>query len=93
MNADLGMVFPSIVLFSASLVLTAVSLWLGGKMAPWFLKEGFEPPTVRSYFTNLSADMDLDRGRVVTAMIALAIVLTVLLAMAVMVKFGGVGLL
>ena len=93
MNAEIGMVFPSIVLFSASLVLTAVSLWLGGKLAPWFLKEGFEPPTVRSYFTNLRADMDLDRGRVVTALIALAIMLAVLLAMAVMVKFGGIALL
>jgi cytochrome bd-type quinol oxidase subunit 1 len=93
MNAELGMVFPSIVLFSVSLVLTAVSLWVGGKLAPWFLKEGFQPPTVRSYFTDFRADADLDRGRVVTALIALAIMLTALLAMAVMVKFGGVELL
>lgn len=92
MNAEVAMVFPAIVLFSISLVLTGVSLWVGGKLAPWFLKEGFEPPTVSSYFTDMRADMDFDRGRVVTALIALAIMLTVLLAMAVAVKFGGIAL-
>ena len=67
MNAEVAMVFPAIVLFSISLVLTGVSLWVGGKLAPWFLKEGFEPPTVRSYFLDLNAEMDMTRGRVVTA--------------------------
>ena len=93
MNAEVGMVFPSIVLFSTSLVLTGLSLWVGGRLAPWFLKENFEPPTVRSYFMDFSAEMDLTRGRVVTALIALAIMLAALLAMAVVVKFGGVALL
>lgn len=93
MNADLAMVFPAIVLFSASLLLTGVSLWVGGKLAPWFMGEGFVPPTVRSYFLDPGADMDLTRGRVVTALIALAIMLTALLAMAIAVKFGGVALL
>ncbi len=93
MNADVAMVFPAIVLFSASMMLTGVSLWLGGKMAPWFMGEGFEAPTVRSYFTDLSADMDLTKGRVVTAMIALAIMLAALLTMAVAVKFGGIAVL
>ena len=93
MNAEIAMVFPAIMLFSASLVLTGVSLWLGGKMAPWFLKEGFEPPTVRSYFLDLNADTEMTRGRVVTALIALAIVLSALLVMAIAVKFGGIALL
>jgi hypothetical protein len=93
MNAEVAMVFPAIMLFSASLVLTGVSLWLGGKMAPWFLKEGFEPPTVRSYFLDLNADTEMTRGRVVTALIALAIMLSALLVMAIAVKFGGIALL
>ena len=93
MNAEVAMVFPAIMLFSASLGLTGISLWLGGKMAPWFLKEGFEPPTVRSYFLDLNADTDMSRGRVVTALIALAIMLVALLAMAIAVKFGGIALL
>ncbi len=93
MNAEVAMVFPAIVLFSISLVLTGVSLWVGGKLAPWFLKEGFEPPTVRSYFLDLNAEMDMTRGRVVTALIALAIMLAALLVIAVTVKFGGIALI
>lgn len=93
MNADVAMVFPAIVLFSASLFLTGLSLWVGGKLAPWFMGEGFEPPTVRSYFTDLSADMDITKGRVVTALIAMAFMLATLLTMAIAVKFGGITLL
>jgi len=93
MNAEVAMVFPAIVLFFASLILTGFSLWAGGKLAPWFMGEGFEAPSVRSYFTDLNADMDMTKGRVVTALIALAIMLTALLTMAVAVKFGGIALL
>lgn len=93
MNAEVALVFPVIMLFSASLALTGVSLWLGGKIAPWFLQEGFEPPPVRSYFLDLNADTDMTRGRVVTALIALAIMLAALLVMAIAVKFGGIALL
>jgi len=93
MNAELGMVFPAIVLFSMSLMLTALSLWVAGRLAPWFLQESFDPPTMRSYFLDPAADMDLTRGRVVTALIALSIMLTVLLVMASAVKFGGMQLL
>jgi hypothetical protein len=63
---------------------------VGGKLAPWFMGEGFQAPSVRSYFTDLSADLELTKGRVVTAMIALAVMLTVLLVMTVAVKFGGI---
>lgn len=93
MNAELGLVFPTIALFSASLVLTGISLWLGGKLAPWFLNEGFDPPSVRSYFLDLNADTEMTRGRVVTALIALAIMLAALLVISVVVKFGGIALL
>lgn len=93
MNAELGMVFPAIALFSMSLMLTALSLWVAGRLAPWFLQESFDPPTMRSYFLDPAADMDLTRGRIVTALIALSIMLTVLLVMASAVKFGGIQLL
>ena len=93
MNAELGMVFPAIALFSMSLMLTALSLWVAGRLAPWFLQESFDPPTMRSYFLDPAADMDLTRGRIVTALIALSIMLTVLLVMASAVKFGGMQLL
>ena len=48
---------------------------------------------MRSYFLDPAADMDLTRGRIVTALIALSIMLTVLLVMASAVKFGGMQLL
>lgn len=93
MNAEVAMVFLAIVLFSMSLGLTGVSLWLGGKLAPWFLQESFDPPTMRSYFLDPGAEMDLTRGRVVSILIALAIMLTALLAMALLVKVGGIALI
>lgn len=93
MNAEVAMVFPAIVLFSMSLGLTGISLWLGGKLAPWFLRESFDPPTMRSYFLDPAADMDLTRGRVVSILIALAIMLAALVAMALVVKVGGIALI
>ena len=90
MNADVGLVFPAVALFSASLVLTAVSLWIGGRLAPWFLKETIEPPTVRSYFLDLWADTNLTKARMVTALIAMAFMLASLLIIAVLMKIGGV---
>lgn len=89
MNAEVTMVFPAIVLFPLSLVLTLFSLWIAGKLAPWFLRESFDPPTMRSYFLDPAADMDLTKARVVTALIAMAIMLSFLLVMAIAVKFGG----
>jgi hypothetical protein len=93
MNAQVAMVFPAIVLFSMSLMLTAFSLWMAGKLAPWFLQESFDPPTMRSYFFEPAADLDLTKARVVIVLIAMAIMLTFLLVMATAVKFGGMSLL
>jgi hypothetical protein len=92
MNAVGDLVFPAFALFLASLVLTAISLWVGGRLAPWFLKEAVEPPTVRSYFFEPMADVDLGKARMVTLLIATAIMLFALLVMAVAVRFGGVPL-
>jgi hypothetical protein len=63
-----------------------------GKLAPWFLEERFEPPSVRSYFLDPTADSVLTRGRIVTVLIATAIMLSLLLVIAAIVKFGGLGL-
>ena len=54
---------------------------------------GTVPPSVRSYFLDMSADTEMTRGRVVTAGIALAVMLAALLVMVVAVKFGGIALL
>jgi hypothetical protein len=92
MNAVGELVFPAFGLFLASLVLTAISLWVGGRLAPWFLKEAVEPPSVRSYFLDPMADIDLTRVRLVTMLIATAIMLFALLLIAIAVRFGGVPL-
>lgn len=92
MNAELAVVFPAVTMFFVSVMATAFSLFLGTRMAPWFLDERSAPPTVRSYFLDPAADTEMTRIRVVSAMIAAAILLSMLLVMAVAVKFGGVAL-
>lgn len=92
MFAGLETAAPAAAMFTFSLLMTAAALWIGGRIAPWFLKERFDPPTVRSYFAEPGADMDLTRARVVTALAAVAILLAMLLALAVAVKFGGLSL-
>jgi hypothetical protein len=92
MNAELAVVFPAISMFFVSVTATAFSLWLGTRMAPWFLSERSDPPTVRSYFLDPAADTELTRVRVVAALVAVAILMSMLLVMAVAVKFGGVAI-
>jgi hypothetical protein len=92
MGAFVGLVFPGFGLFAASLLLTLASLWIGERLAPWFLRDSYDPPSVRSYFLDPGADMEMSRGRIVSVLIATAIMLAVLLAMAIAVKFGGIAL-
>lgn len=88
MNALNELVFPGVALFFASLVLTTVSLWAAGRLTPWFLQEAVEPPTLRSYFFEPSADMELNRVRFTTMGIAAAIMLAALLVLAIIIRFG-----
>ena len=93
MNAYADLIAPGITLFLASLALTAVSLWVGGRLAPWFLeKPASEPPSLRSYFLEPWADAEMTPARVVAMLVAAAIMLTALLVIAIAVKFGGVPL-
>ena len=89
MNALAGDMVPAVVLFCVAVALTAWALWLAGRLAPWFLKQSFEPPTVRSFFLDPMADIDMTRGRLVTAGIAAAIVLAVALSFVVAAKLQG----
>lgn len=90
MNAVGELLFPGLLIFSASLVLTAFSLWTAGRLTPWFLKEGCEPPTVRSYFLDPWADTEQSKHRIVTSAIAVAILLAALLAVAVTARIMGI---
>ncbi len=90
MNAELAQVFPAITLFLVSLVLTASCLWVAGKLTPWFTGSRSDIPTVRSYFLEPAAEQEMTPTRLVTLLIAAALLLAVLLAMACAVRFGGV---
>ena len=92
MNGELAIVFPAASMFLASIVATAFSLWIGTRAAPWFLNERCEPPTVRSYFLDPAADLEMTRVRVVAALLAAAILMTILLGVALAVKVGGFAL-
>ena len=92
MSGELAIVFPAASMFLASIVATAFSLWIGTRAAPWFLNERCEPPTVRSYFLDPAADLEMTRVRVVAALLAAAILMTILLGVALAVKVGGFAL-
>lgn len=81
MTADL--LLPATLIVLLSIALTAAALWAAGRLAPWFLKEAYEPRSLRSYFLDPMADMDWSRGRLVTTLIASAIILTVVLGLTV----------
>lgn len=83
---------PVMVLLLASVLMAVASLWIGARLAPWFLKERCDPPTVRSYFFQPEAEMSLTRARIVTALAAMAVLLAMLLVLAVAVRFAGVPL-
>jgi hypothetical protein len=93
MNVVGELLFPGLALFLASLVLTGLSLWVAGRLAPWFLQEAWDPPSLRSYFLDPMAETDIARGRVVTLLIACAIMLVILLAITVAVRFGRIALI
>jgi hypothetical protein len=89
MNAMVVQVFPAVALFVWALALTACSLWMAGRIAPWFLKAQFEPPTLRSFFLEPLADTQMTRARTVTALVAFAILLTAMLSVAVAARVLG----
>jgi len=93
MNAELAQVFPAITLFLISVVLTASCLWVAGKLTPWFTGTRSDIPTVRSYFLEPVAEQAMTSTRLVTLMIAAALLLAILLTMAIAIRFGGVAVL
>lgn len=89
MNAVIAAVFPTCALLCAGFGLTVLSLWLAGRLAPWFLEEAVTPPPVRSYFTDLWADTNMTRERAVTGLIALALALFAVLSLAIFARLIG----
>ncbi len=81
----------ALALFIPSLALTAGSLWLAARLAPWFLKERFRPLAVRSFFLDFNADAELDRARMMTLAVAGAIILAVVTPLFWFIRLSGFG--
>jgi hypothetical protein len=82
----------ALALFVPSLALTAGSIWLAARLAPWFLKERFRPLPVRSFFFDMQAEADPDRARMMTLALAGAIILAVVTPLFCLIRLGGFGL-
>ena len=78
-----------LMLLIPSLALTAGALWLAARLAPWFLKERFRPLAVRSFFLDMQAEAELDRTRMMTLVLAAAIILAVLVPVLGFIRFSG----
>lgn len=84
-----GQLGLALAMFIPSLALTAGSLWLAARLAPWFLKTRFRPLPVRSFFFDLNAEAELDRNRMMTVAIAGAVILAVLVPAFWLIRLGG----
>jgi len=80
LNTLLADLFPAVAIFCVGVAFTLFSLWAAGRIAPWFLQQSFEPPTIRSYFFDAGAEMELTPQRATIALIALAMCLALILA-------------
>jgi uncharacterized protein involved in cysteine biosynthesis len=89
---SVGTLCLGLALFIPSLGLTAGALWLAARIAPWFLRQNFEPPTVRSFLFEFVAEAELTQARMTTMMLAAAIVLAVLTPVVCVIRFGGFAL-
>ena len=84
-----GDVLPTMGLLGLSIVLTAISLWTGGRLAPWFLQETVEAPTLKSLFFSMDADAEFDRVRMTVCGLGFAVMLAILLAIAIGARMMG----
>jgi hypothetical protein len=84
-----GDLLPTVVLLAASIMLTAASLWIGGRLTPWFLQESIEAPSLRSFFFSLEADRSMDRVRLTTGALGFAVMLAALLVVAIVARSMG----
>ncbi len=89
MNAIVEGGFQSALLLVGTFSLVTGSLWIAGRLAPWFLQQAYAPPPVMSWFTDFEADLTVDRPRIVVGLIAFAITLFAMLSLALVVRLSG----
>ena len=54
-----------LILLLPSLALTAGAFWLAARLAPWFLNQRVEPPTVRSFFLDFGAEAEFTQAHII----------------------------
>jgi hypothetical protein len=71
----------------ASCLLTLAAVWTAGRLAPIVLGKGFKPASVREYF--FKDDGDMSQSGYVMIMLSAAVLLTMLIALALMARAFG----
>lgn len=81
--------FLSILILFGTFGLVSASLWIGGRLAPWFLQAPYAAPPVLSYFTDFDSDLSFDRARMTVGAIALAVTLFAILSIGIVARLLG----
>jgi hypothetical protein len=86
---------PTAVFLSSSLILaaaiglTAVCLWIGSRMTPWFLKETITAPSVRTLLLSDDETEVSFRVRIAACGLSMAVMLGALLAIVLVARSTG----
>jgi hypothetical protein len=84
-----ALLLQNLMILAAAMGLTAVSLWAGGRLAPWFLKEAMSAPSLGSLFLSDDDSEDFTRIRMAACGLGLAVMLAGLLMIAVGARAAG----
>ena len=79
----------SSLILAAAIALTAVCLWAGSRMTPWFLRESMNAPRVR---TLLMSDDEMEvslRVRITACGLSMAVMLAALLTLVLVARASG----
>ena len=81
--------FSSLLILAAALAMTGASMWAGGRLAPWFLKEPIAAPSVRTLILSDDESEVSFKMRVAACGLSLVVMLAGLLAMVAAARFAG----
>jgi hypothetical protein len=86
---ELAHLITSVGALLTAFAMTAASLWVGGRLAPWFLSEAVEAPSVRTLLLSATASADFFRVRVAACLLAAVVMLAGLLAILITARLLG----
>jgi hypothetical protein len=86
---DLAQLITTLGAMVAAIAMTSVSLWAGGRLAPWFLSEAVEAPSVRTLLLSIEDGAGFFRVRVTACMLAAAMMMAALLTILIAARLFG----